>query len=403
MELENKSGFSLTGVGLIVTGLVALVAFLAIFGTTTIQGNQAGVKEDWNNGVLPDALGPKMYMYNRVTTDIFAYDMSGQVFVMNSKSVKDENFADGRAFDPIEIVANDKQKVVFNITIQWRRDFKKLIEMHKAYRDQVEERLIRPRVIEAFRANATIIDAIDLYSGATLEATRKKIESDLKSATGALLQGGVIVDSFIIDRVELPDAQYVANIEARQRAFIAESRAKAEEKANEAIAKAAQAAALKAQYETLVQVETASKKTIIDQQAQAEKLTIEAKAKAYNDVVAAEAAAKVQIVDAEASAKKQVLASDALKVAELNRAIGIEAVGRAEAEAKKLTYIAYAGAGGDNYTRIQVAEAYAKANNTVRFFPSNATYNTIASDFNKGLNLLVGQPDAASTFNSSTK
>lgn len=390
LELRDKSGFTLTGVGLAIVGVVLLIAFFAVMGTTTIQGNQAGVKEDWNNGVMPDALSPKMYFYNRVTTDVFAYDMSGQVFVMNAKTAKEENFADGRAFDPIEIVANDKQKVVFAITIQWRRDFKKLIEMHKAYRDQVEERLIRPRVVEAFRTHATIVDAIDLYSGAALERTRKSIEADLKNPNGPLLQGGVIVDSFIIDQVHLPDQKYVENIEARQRAIITESRAKAEEKANEAIAKAAQASALKLQYETLVSVETASKKTIIDQQAEAEKLTIQAKAKAYNDVVAAEAAAKSLVVEAEAQAKKQILASDAAKQADLNKAIGIEAVGRAEAEAKKLQLVAYQGQGGDNYTRIQVADAYARANTTIRFFPPNATFNTIASDFQKGLSLLVG-------------
>jgi len=87
-----------------------------------------------------------------------------------------------------------------------------------------------------------------------------------------------------------------------------------------------------------------------------------------------------------------VAISEASKKAELNRAIAIEAVGKAQAQANQLLLTSYSVQGADLYTRIQVAQSFAQAINNVRYYPPNATFNTIAADFDKGLSLLVGQP-----------
>jgi hypothetical protein len=314
--------------------------------------------------------------------------MSGQVFVMNEKP--NDTHGNGRRFDAIEIKSSDNQKVQLNFTLQWHRAIDKLPAMHKQYRNEVEENLIRPNVVRVSIAHSTILPAIELYSGTSLVKLQKEIEAELRDPSGPLHQGGVVVDSFVIDYTHIPDKAYVDNIEARQRAIIAESRFVAEQKTNQAEADAAKIAALKKQYQDLVQAETAAKQKVIEQQADSDKSTIKVKADAINAVTTQEAESKKVVLQAKADAEKAIALADADKQKELFRAVGIEAVGKAEAEANKLKLSSYSAPGSENFVKVEVAKQFALGLNNVRFFPSNATFNTVAADFDKGLSLLVG-------------
>src|ERR1019366_1981351 len=242
--------------------------------------------------------------------------------------------------------------------------------------------------VVSFRA--TIKPAIELYAGLSLVQLQKDIESELKDPNNALYQDGVRVDSFVIARTEFPDAKYVETIEARQRALIAQSRFEAEQKSNQAEADAARIKALKDQYEQVVKADTEAKRMVINQQAESDKATIQTKADALNAVTKQEAESKKIVLQADADAKKQVALSESAKQAEINRATGIEAVGKAEAEANRLKLTSFSAPGSENYVKVEVSKQFAAGLNNIRFFPSNATYNTIASDFDKRLSLLVG-------------
>lgn len=393
---RDRRGFISSGglMGIAILFVIVLILFFTAFSFKTIAGNEVGVKETWGGGVEPNSLPPKTYWINNWTEDIYVYPTSGRVFVMNDKSDRDENFAEGRRSDALQVNSKDNQKVNFHIILTWRIDPAYVINLHKSYRDNIEERLIRPEIVRAVGTRATVEDAIALYSGERLNNLRKQVEDELRAENGRMRQSGIIVDSFVIEKPEFPNKDYIDAIEKRQLAIITETRAKEQEKANIALAAAAKAEALTQQNKELVAAETDRQRQVLQQRAISEREIIAADAAAKNVITRETAEAEKITIAAKAEAARNIAISEAQKQAELNRAVGIEAVGRAEAEAKKLTFIAYAGQGGDNYTRIQVAEAYAKANNTIRFFPSNATYNTIASDFNKGLNLLVGQPEA---------
>ena len=376
---------------LIVAAAFAVVIFagLSTFTTTTVQGNQVGVRETWSGGVDPNPLPPKTYFYNRWLTQIYTYETSGQGYAMNDK---DEPFASGRRVDPLIVNSRDNQQVVFHILVTWRIDPAHVVALHKNYRNNIDERILRPAIVKAVSVRATLQDAIDLYSGEKLNQLRSDVEHDLKDPAGNLSGNGIVVDSFVIEKPTFMNKEYVDNIERRQVQIIIQSRAHEEQLANEALALAAKSAAQKQLNEQVVAADAAKQVAILQQEATAQQSIIQTSANAKNAVTQQEAESKKIVLAAQAEADRQVAISQASKTAELNRAVAIEAVGRAQAQANSLLLTSYSVAGADLYTRIQVAQSFAQAINNVRYYPPNATFNTIASDFDKGLSLLVGQP-----------
>ena len=394
----NNNSYYKSNRGLTVAGLLAIIGIIGavlimlfMVKIRTVEGNEIGVLETWSEGVQKEPLAPKTYVFlPGFNKTVYTYTTSGQVFVMNEKSEKMEPFANGRRSDVLEVNSLDNQKVQFHVTVTWRIDPIHVVELHKNYRDNIEERLIRPEVVNAVGIRATLQDAINLYSGPKLNELRQVVADELRDTKGKLAMSGVIVDKFVIEKPKL-NPEYEKIIEQRQLAIATETQAKEQAKANQAIADAAKVAALKQQYETLVAAETAAKQLVISQQAESDKATIQTKANALNTVTQQEAEAQVVVIKAKADADRNVAISEAQKVAEINRAVGIDAVGKATAESNKLLLSSYAVPGSDLFTKIEVAKSFAEGLQNVRFYPSNATFNTVSSDFNSGLNLLVGQ------------
>lgn len=381
-----------------VGGIIALVALVGLLIAAftipkikTVEGNEIGVLETWGEGVVNEPLTPKTYVwpigFNKA---VYTYTTSGQVFVMNDKTEAEEPMAHGRRFDALIVNSLDNQQVHFHITVTWRIDPAHVVALHKSYRDNIEERLIRPEIVNEVTMRATLVNAIDLYSGQSLNDLKKTVTDELRSPTGKLAQSGVIIDRFVVERPRL-NPEYEKIIEQRQLAIATESQAKEQQKANLALADAAKAAALKEQYEEVVKAQTTAQQTVIAQQADSDKATIATKANALNTVTTQEAAARVVVINAKAEADRQVAISEATKQSELNRAVGIKAVGEAEADAKKLLLSSYSVPGSDLYTRIQVASSLSASFQNVKgYLPQGVTYNTVAQDFDKGVSLLVG-------------
>jgi len=378
-----------TLMGIAIFMVIGVFLFFVTIGWKTVEGNEVGVRETWSGGVDSNSLSPRTYWYNRWTEKIYTYPTSGQVFVMNSKP-SGQDPATGRDADTLEVKSKDNQKVHFDLTVRWRIDPIHVVELHKNYRDQVEEKLLRSEVVRAVTQRATIQEAISLYSGEHQNSLRVEVERDLKNPDGELRGKGVFVDSFVIDKVDFPNKSYVDAIEARQLAIIQKTQAEEQQKANMAMAESDKAKAMSKQYQDLVIAETSRQSEILKQRAISEKAIIEAEANAKNAIITQEAESKKVILAARAEAERNIAISEAQKQAELNRAIGIEAVGKAQAEAQKMQLTAYSVPGSDLYTRIKVAESYAQANANVKFYPANANFTTIASEFEKGLSIMVG-------------
>lgn len=132
-------------------------------------------------------------------------------------------------------------------------------------------------------------------------------------------------------------------------------------------------------------------KTLVEARRDKEKGVLEAEKLAQQQVLAAEASAKQVALQAEAEKNRNVLLAQGEKEAAINRAQAIEALGRAEAEAKKLGLSAYAVPGADAFVKIEVSKNLAAAFQNVKgYLPSNVNYSTVGKDFNGAVNALVG-------------
>lgn len=395
---RNNLGLSLVGLIAIVALIGVLVSAMFCVRVYTVEGNAIGVIEDWN-GVRPDPAGPGTYffMFNPSSGNksIYTYATSGNVFVMNDKDDAQEPFAHGRRFDALTVNSLDNQQVKFHISVTWRIDPAHVVALHKNYRNNIEERLIRPEVTNAIGIRATLQNAIDLYSGPKLNTLREVVTAELRDPQGKLAQSGVVVDRVVIDKPILSSA-YEAIIEQRQLNIATESQQKELEKANVATANAAKAAALKQQYEQVVAAETSKQTAILQQQATSEQAIIQAAANAKNTVVTQEAEAQRITIAAKAEKDRNVLIASGEKEAAMNRAQAIQSLGEAEANALKLKLGAYAAQGSDGYVRIQVAQSLATAFSNVKgYLPANVNYSTVGRDFDGAVNALVGNGQPA--------
>ena len=395
---KNNRGFSVGGL-ISVVALAAVILFSVIsIKVRTVKGNEIGVEETWQDGVINTPLQPGTYWWLfGFNKEVYTYTTSGQVFVMNDKpsGANGEPFAEGRQVDPLIANSLDNQKVTFHTTLTWHIDPSHVVQLHKNYRDNIEERLIRPEEVNEVGIRATLQNAIDLYSGPKLNELRSTVTSELRSSTGKLAQNGIVVDRFVIEKPEL-NPEYEKLIEQRQLAIATESQAKEQQKANLALAAAQQAQSQIALNKAVVEADAAKQVSIKQQEATAQQSIIQTNANAANTVTQQEAEAKKVVIAAKAEAERNIAISEAQKQAEINRSVGIEAVGKATAEANKLLLASYSVPGSDLYTRIQVASSLATSFSGVKgYLPSNVTYNTVAENFDKGVSLLVGPATAA--------
>jgi len=105
---------------------------------------------------------------------------------------------------------------------------------------------------------------------------------------------------------------------------------------------------------------------------------------------------KAKIQQAEADKRSIVLASEARKIAAGNnmeadkmKAVGILAVGKAEAEVKALEMKAYEGAGGDRYMRVKIAEALGSGMSNWKIVPQNTDIDAIVEKFYQAIKIDV--------------
>jgi len=351
-----------TQVKLIVSGVVALT--LLIVGVTivqfkTVQGNEMGVMETWLDGVVEEPLQPKThFLIPGFSKKVYVYDMSSRVYVMNDKSSTVE-FAEGREKDSYTVQSAEGQDMHISLNVRWRIDPEKLVHLHKTIRLNFEEKIIRPVLMRVVKDCATVIGAIDAYSGPGLVSLQALIQSELTAPEGEMRANGIIVENFVIEHIKLDD-KYVEEIKGRQVAVQGELRAKQEEKRAMAEANKAKAEA-RADYETQV---------------------VQAERDKQVGVLEAEKSAEQEVLKAEAEKRKVILSGEAEKESGVLRAEAILAIGTAEAEAKKLQLQAYAVEGAEAYVRIEISKNMAGAfKNISGYLPETMQIHLLSESF----------------------
>lgn len=363
---------SVTGgaIGILLSLVILGIGALALIETHTVKGGYIGVAETFSGGVDATQRTPKTYIFFRPTTEMFDYDIQPQKYD-----------------NTIEVKSSDNQKVHIPYSIRWRRDPAMVVEMHSKLRNPLI--VLEPESVKVVNTQATAEHAIAIYSGDTQNKLRASIEKTLTSKDSELRAKGVIIDQFVFGKIEL-DPVYVKEIELRQVAVVAQSRAAEQTKAALAEAEKAKADAQADLNRQVVAAQRDKDVAILQQQAISEKSTIDANARALNLVVEQKSLSEKQVLAAEAQAKATVASAEATKLAELNRAIGIEAVGRAEATANKLKLESFQGTGGENYTKIEVAKQVAVAyQNQKGYLPANMSINLLTENFDKSVSLLI--------------
>lgn len=389
MAYSSESTIPFKAIASIVIVLILVVAGFAIFDLETIGGSEIGVRETMS-GVDSDSLGPGVYSRNRVTTTIYRYDMTSQVFVMNDTPPGSGGSEKGRDYDPYLVQSADQQDMHINLSVRWRYDPTKVVDIHKGYHSHVEsppglieERLLRNSVQLIVKNHATKMKAADAYSGEGLVRLQTEIEQDLAATNGELREKGVIVENFVIEKIAL-DPNYVAEIKARQIAQQKKLRADEETKAAEADALKARAVA-----------QADLNRAVVEAQRDKEVAKLKAEQVAAATLTAAEAQKQQTILAAEADASRLKIASEAEKAAAENRAAAILAEGRAKAEAQKLLYAAYEGVGGQTFAQIEVSRNMGTAfQNFNGFLPQNMNFTSLSGDFMGAIRTALGQPPA---------
>ena len=383
--VDNR-GFSIGNLFLLV-GLIALLVFgLVMFDVESIKGNQMGVKETWGDGVVKEPLPPKTYfLFPGFTQDIYVYDMGVQVYVMNDKD-NGQEYGEGRKADAYVVQSKDQQDMRISLRIQWRRLPETLVDLHKNARDQVEERVIRPVLLNVVKNQATLRTALEAYSGQGLVTLQSDILKELQ--TSEELKRFIRVEGFVIEHIGL-NKEYTDQIVARQVAVQAKLRADEETKVANANAEKAKAVA-QSDYE----------KTLVEARRDKEKGILDAERTAQQQILAAKAAAEQVSLQAEAEKNRNVLIAQGEKEAAENRAQAILALGQAEAESKKLQLQAYAVQGADSFVKIEVAKQMSLAFQNVKgYLPESMSINLLTEQYNKGVGMLVNgsAPDTNST------
>ncbi len=388
LKLSDNRGFSTSGFIAIAVAVALLIVSILVVKVRSVDGNEVGVVQTWG-GIDPVVRRNGTYfLFPGWSQQMYTYDIGVQTYVMNDKNNKEE-VAEGRQSDAYVVQSKDQQDMKISLRVQWRRLPDKIIELHQYAPSQVEERILRPVLQSVVKNHATQLTALDAYSGLGLVT----LQSDILKALRAdeELRKYVAIDGFVIEHIGL-NKEYTDQIVARQVAV--QEKLKADEQTKASLAKAEKAKAdAQADYEkTLVEARRDKEKEILAQQAVSEKAIIAANANAKNLVTTQQAEAEKIVIAAKAEASRNISISEAQKQADINRAVGIEAVGKATADANKSLLASYAVPGSDLYTKIQVAKSLSDGFAGVKgYLPQNVTYNTVAENFNKGVSLLVGE------------
>lgn len=347
--------------------LVLGVLSALTFDITTVHGNELAVTEDWNKGVLDEISHPGTYFVGPGQKKV-VYDVSSRVFVMNNLPDHQEK-SEGRRQDAYKVQSAEGQDMVISMNLRWRIDPAKLVSIHKTVRQDIEEKLIRPVMMRITKDAATKRRAIDAYSGEGLVQLQAEIQNQLAADAGELHERGVIVENFVVENIEL-DPAYITEIKQKQVATQRTLRAAEEQKAAEAEALVAKAKA----------------------QADLNKAIVEAQRDKEVKVLAAEADNEKVILAAKAEAQKLVLEANGNKEAAIAKAEGILAMGKAEAEAKKLNLQAFAVEGSDLYATVEVSKSMSTAfQNISGYLPSGMNINMLSTGFTDAVNSFMGK------------
>lgn len=365
MTLKQKLTLGLAGAGT----LVLLLVFAMLFSWERVEGNERLVTQGINDGVSDTIVGSGTFFYVPLKTTVYKYNVGTEKFIMGKSELYNGKGSDNVDYPAYTITTGGngkEQPATFSVTLQYRLDPSKLVELHKQAGSNYEDLRIKPALTRIISDQATTQTVLDFYSGEGRVALQRNIEKAI-TANDALSEVGIVVETFVIDSIDL-DPAYVAEITGRQLASQKKLRAVEETRAAEEVAKRVEA------------------------EAEADKLKkiVEADAAKQQRVKAAEAAAAETELAAKADATKVKAQAEASRFQKEQDAKGLLAQGTAEAEvAQKKAVAKYAGEAGARQAQVEIEVA------RVEMFKNMAIQGVISEKM--ALTIINGGADVKTT------
>lgn len=341
----NQMGSNMTLKSKLTLGAIALgsivffLSFFLIFNWQHVEGNERLVVQDFRTGVQTETIGAGTYFYMPIKTTIYKYNVGTEKFIMGNEALYSAKGEHGDHVDyPAYTITTGgngrEQPATFSVTLQYRLNPLKLVDLHNKAQQNYEDLIIKPALTRIISDQATTQTVLDFYSGEGRVKLQRNIEQAITDHP-ELSSAGIVVETFVIDSIDL-DKAYVEEITGRQLATQKKLRAVEEAKAAEEIAKKVEA------------------------EAEADKLKkiVEADAAKQQRVKAAEAAASEVELAAKADATKIKAAAEASRFSKEQDAKGLLAQGLAEAEvAQKKAAAKYSGEAGARQAQVEIEQA----------------------------------------------
>jgi regulator of protease activity HflC (stomatin/prohibitin superfamily) len=291
-----------------------------------IEGNEVAVVET-SAGPRKQTLSPGLHFLTGIRNDVFKYPISDQTFIMGQLQKKKLGQVNAKE---LEGKTKDSQKVWVSFTLRYSLDRTRIIYackdkigkvvgslcgIHIEANDNYESKWIRPEISRIIKDLASTYTAKEIYAAKRTEfndAVEHKLEENRDFG-----KKGIIVKTFVLDQVRLEKAYEKAISDTMLQEQLKE----------------------KAEKETQTSIQAA----------------IAAREKA-------QASVEIKTQQAEAKKQERVKAAEAERFESEQKAIGLLAQGKAEAQVAKLKKNAdYDGVAGERRMKVEIAKFQAEA------------------------------------------
>ncbi len=387
MEVKTKIKLAVAGVAFFIVSCLIIKSV----GIVNVEGTERVV---WQkiSGVDDTAGEDGLHFYFGFITTPHKYFIGTDTFVVDDKTLNpnneftsdEENQFNQPDAAPLEIpvmmdhltpedLASGKTTgpttVQVSCTIQYHLDPTKLVHLHKSKAKTYRTNFLKPVVTRTLNDLITPLDARSVYQG----SARIKLQGDIEKSLQRdpqFKEFGVIIERFVLSEVIFKDQEFLGKIQ--QEALAEQSRKTAIKAmaAHEAEAKSEEAKARSEQNRRLVEAET----------------------KKGEEIAQAEGNKAQRVLAAEASKEEARLQGEGIKLKKIAEAEGVLALGKAQAESKRLGLEAYQGEGGRRFAEVEKAKAFGEGIDKIYYIPADMSINTIAKDFENAVT--VGLPNA---------
>ena len=257
---------------IIVLVVLAIIGSVLSAGLVFVEPTELGVVISiMSGGIRNEPLSPGLNWIIPFAESVVTYPTELQTYTMSIATNEGNVVGD----DSIQARTSDGQIVVVDASIIFQIDPTKAVDVHKKWKGEYIEKLIRPISRGIIRDAVSQYGVEEIYSTKRIEL-KNMITSEMQQE---LTNGGLILSNFVLRNITFSD-EYNASVEAKQIAeqqaqqakFVVETKKQEAEQARQTAQGTADA--------VVIAAEADAQALIINAQAQAEARKIEAEAEA---------------------------------------------------------------------------------------------------------------------------